>query len=97
MKDEVRMKKIILTLTMALFLVGCTTQPVAMKSNKKYFAPVKTFAQKPKSNSNSRLTSASAAKELSEKETIIELLKKENQQLRDRLAKLEKRLSIIQS
>jgi hypothetical protein len=37
------------------------------------------------------------AKELSEKETMIELLKKENQQLRDRVAKLEKRLSIIQS
>ena len=91
------MKKIILTLTFALFLVGCTSQPVAMKSGKKYFAPVKTFAQKTKTNNNSRLTSASAVKELSEKETIIELLKKENQELRDRLKKLEKRLSIIQS
>ncbi len=77
-------------------LVGCSNAPVAMKSNKKYFAPVKTLAQKPVTQNN-KMASASVAKELSEKETMIELLKKENQQLRDRVAKLEKRLSIIQS
>ena len=91
------MKKIIVTLVMALLLVGCSNAPVAMKSNKKYFAPVQSLAQKPASLNNTKFTSASAAKELSEKETMIELLKKENQQLRDRVAKLEKRLSIIQS
>ena len=91
------MKKMMVTLILALLLIGCANTPVAMKSNKKYFAPVQTLAQKPASLNNNKLTSASAAKELSEKETMIELLKKENQQLRDRVAKLEKRLSIIQS
>ncbi|MFZ4620526.1 MAG: hypothetical protein ACOYNS_08200 [Bacteroidota bacterium] len=91
------MKKFILVLTLAAALVGCSNAPVAMKSSKKYFAPIKTFAQKPASQNNNKLTSASAAKELSEKDTMIELLKKENQQLRDRLSKLEKKMSIIQS
>ncbi len=91
------MKNMILVLVFAVAMVGCSNAPVAMKSTKKYFAPIKTFAQKPVSRNNSKLTSASAAKELSEKDTMIELLKKENQQLRDRLSKLEKKLSIIQS
>ena len=91
------MKKFIVVLTLAAALVGCSNAPVAMKSSKKYFEPIKTFAQKPASQNNNKLTSASAAKELSEKDTMIELLKKENQQLRDRLSKLEKKLSIIQS
>jgi starvation-inducible outer membrane lipoprotein len=90
------MKKIIFILSLSIMLVGCSNAPVAMKSNKKYFAPVKTLAQKPVTQNN-KMASASVAKELSEKETMIELLKKENQQLRDRVAKLEKRLSIIQS
>ncbi|MFA5834365.1 MAG: hypothetical protein WDA22_12890 [Bacteroidota bacterium] len=91
------MKKIIFTLIMAFLMAGCTTAPVAMKSTKKYFAPVRTFAQKPVTQNKNRMASASIAKELSEKETMIELLKKENKQLRDRLSKLEKKLSIIQS
>ncbi|MEI7905740.1 MAG: hypothetical protein WCI84_00135 [Bacteroidota bacterium] len=90
------MKKLIFILSLSIMLAGCSSAPVAMKSTKKYFAPLKTLAQKP-ATQNNKLVSASAAKELSEKETMIELLKKENQQLRDRVVKLEKRLSIIQS
>lgn len=90
------MRTFIVALTFAFALAGCSNAPVAMKSSKKYFAPIKSFTQKP-AVQNNKLTSASAAKELSEKDTMIELLKKENQQLRDRLSKLEKKLSIIQS
>ncbi len=93
------MKTILSLVLFAVLLTGCSNAPVAMKSNKKYFAPVRTFAQvKTKTPSKTKLASSTAvAKELSEKETMIELLKKENKQLRDRLAKLEKKLSIIQS
>ena len=91
------MRTFIVALTFAFALAGCSNAPVAMKSSKKYFAPIKSFAQKPAAQNNNKLTSASAAKELSEKDTMIELLKKENQQLRDRLSKLERKLSIIQS
>ena len=82
---------------MALLLAGCSNAPVAMKTNKKYFVPVKSFAQKPTTKNKNRVVSATIAKELSEKNTMIQLLKRENQQLRDRLMKLEKKLSIIQS
>ena len=91
------MKKIIVLLSFAFLLAGCSNTPVAMKANKKYFAPVKTFAQKPAKNKAKFATSLSIEKELNEKNTIIDLLTKENEQLRARLAKLEKRLSIIQS
>ena len=91
------MKKIIIFLSFAIMLAGCSNAPVAMKSSKKYFAPVKTFAQKPSQNKSKFASSLSIEKELSEKNTMIELLTKENEQLRARLAKLEKRLSIIQS
>ncbi len=91
------MKKILVLLSFAIMLAGCSSAPVAMKSSKKYFAPVKTFAQKPLQNKSKFASSLSIEKELSEKNTMIELLTKENEQLRARLAKLEKRLSIIQS
>ena len=90
------MKKIILILSFAVLMIGCSSAPVAMKTNKKFFTPIKTYAQKP-TTTNSKLTSAKTAKELSEKETVIELLKKENQLLRERISKLEKQLAIIQS
>lgn len=92
------MKKLIFILSMTLFFIGCSSAPVAMKTNKKYFAPVKSLTQNPSSQNKSRfISSAIGEKELSQKNTMIELLKKENQQLRERLAKLEKRLLIIQS
>jgi len=91
------MKKIIILLSFAFLLAGCSNAPVAMKASKKYFAPVKTFAQKPTPNKSKFASSLSITKELSEKNTMIELLTKENEQLRARLAKLEKQLSIIQS
>lgn len=91
------MKKIIVLLSFAIMLAGCSSAPVAMKSSKKYFAPVKTFAQKPSVNKSKFTSSLSIEKEMSEKDTMIELLKKENDQLRARLSKLEKKLSIIQS
>ena len=91
------MKKMIVLLSFAFLLAGCSNAPVAMKANKKYFAPVKTFAQKPTQNKSKFASSLSIAKELSEKNTMIELLQKENEQLRTRLAKLEKKLQIIQS
>ncbi len=91
------MKKMIALLSFAFILAGCSSAPVAMKSTKKYFAPVKTFAQKPSQNKSKFASSLSVEKELSEKNTMIELLTKENDQLRARLAKLEKKLQIIQS
>jgi starvation-inducible outer membrane lipoprotein len=91
------MKKIIVLVSFAFLLAGCSNAPVAMKSTKKYFAPVKTFAQKPTQNKSKFASSIRIEKELSEKNTMIELLTKENEQLRTRLAKLEKKLSIIQS
>ncbi|MDP1675537.1 MAG: lipoprotein [Bacteroidota bacterium] len=91
------MKKIIVLLSFAFILTGCSNAPVAMKVTKKYFAPVKTLAQKPSQNKSKYAVSLSIEKELSEKNTMIELLTKENDQLRARLAKLEKKLQIIQS
>jgi starvation-inducible outer membrane lipoprotein len=91
------LKKIIILLSFAFILAGCSSAPVAMKLNKKYFAPVKTLAQKPLQNKSKYATSLSIEKELLEKATMIELLTKENEQLRARLAKLEKKLQIIQS
>ncbi len=92
------MKKLIFIVSMTMFFIGCSNAPVAMKTDKKYFAPVKALTQNTASQNKSRFTSAAIVeKELSEKNMAIELLKKENQQLRERLAKLEKRLSIIQS
>jgi septal ring factor EnvC (AmiA/AmiB activator) len=80
-------------------MFGCSSAPVAMKNTKKYFKPVRTFAQiKPASKSNvSFASSKMTAKEIAEKNTVIELLKKENQRLRDRVAKLEKQLAIVES
>lgn len=91
------MKKMIILLSFTFILAGCSSAPVAMKSNKKYFAPVKTIVQRSPQSKSKFATSLSVEKELSEKNTMIELLTKENEQLRARLAKLEKKLSIIQS
>ena len=92
------MKSTIFFVIMLAMLAGCANNPVVMKTDKKYFKPMKTYAQLNKTSPNkTKFTSAMLKKELNEKNTMIELLKKENQQLRERVAKLEKRLSIIQS
>lgn len=92
------MKSTIVFVITMLLLAGCTASPKAMKADRKYFKPVATYTQlKKKSPSSAKFTSAMLKKELDEKNTMIELLKKENQQLRERVARLEKRLSIIQS
>lgn len=85
----------------ALFVIsGCASRPVAMKTDTKYFAPVRTTAQakSSKTKQTMRIVSlASAEKTISEKNVVIDLLKKENQKLRDRIAKLEKKLAITNS
>lgn len=71
-----------------------------MKSNSKYFTPVRLTAQAKLSNGVNRnkfTSNVLIEKELAEKNTVIDLLKKENQDLRARVAKLEKRLAITNS
>jgi len=93
------MKKLFAVILCAIFLFGCASAPVAMKSRTRFFRPITTFAQIKKSEPQnaSRFASQSIIKELSEKNTTIELLKSENQRLRERVAKLEKRLAITES
>ena len=92
------MKSTIFFVFTLIMLSGCAGSPKVMKADKKYFKPVATYTQlKRTPPSSTKLTSTMMKKELDEKNTMIELLRKENQQLRERVAKLEKRLSIIQS
>ncbi len=94
------MKNIILFTAAALLLAGCTSQPTAMKSNTKYFAPAtKTTKARTASPAGfSTVTSVSAAqKKINEKDTQIELLRKENRELRERIQRLEKKLQIQNS
>ncbi len=94
------MKNIILFTAAALLLAGCTSQPMAMKSNTKYFAPATktTKARTIAPNGLSKVTSVTAAqKKINEKDTQIELLRKENRELRERIQRLEKKLQIQNS
>ena len=93
------MKKLFAIFLCAIFLFGCAGAPVAMKSTHRYFRPITTFAQIKRTEQRpaSRFASSSLARELSEKNTVIDLLKKENRDLRARIARLEKRLSITES
>ncbi len=92
------MKSTIFFTLMLAMLAGCANHTVVMKTDKKYFKPMRTYAQLDKTTpKKTKFTLSMLKKELDEKNTAIELLSKENQQLRDRVAKLEKRLSIIQS
>ncbi len=94
------MKAIVLLFTAAMLLVGCTSQPMAMKSNTKYFAPATktTKARTIAPNGLSKVTSVTAAqKKINEKDTQIELLRKENRELRERIQRLEKKLQIQNS
>jgi len=92
------MKATVLFVITAVLLAGCMSSPKAMKTDRKYFKPIAAHTQLNKTTAKqAKLTPAMVQRELDEKTTMIELLKKENQQLRERVAKLEKRLSIIQS
>lgn len=94
------MKNIALLVSAVLFLAGCASKPVVMKTDNRYFAPVRTtaHARTAQTAKTSRLVSLeSAQKELARKEVVIGLLKKENEQLRDRIARLEKKLALTNS
>ncbi|KAB2926355.1 MAG: hypothetical protein F9K22_00490 [Bacteroidetes bacterium] len=94
------MKKIAMFAAAGLLLAGCATKPVVMKTDNRYFAPVRTTAQarSAQTQKTARLVSLeSAQKELAKKEVVIGLLKKENEQLRDRIARLEKKLALTNS
>lgn len=94
------MKNIILCTAAALLLAGCTSQPMAMKSNTKYFAPATktTKARTAAPAGFSKVTSVTAAqKKINEKDTQIELLRRENKELRERIQRLEKKLQIQNS
>lgn len=94
------MKPLVVLFTAALLLAGCTSQPIAMKSNTKYFAPATktTKARTTAPNGMSTVTSVtSAQKKINEKDTQIELLRRENKELRDRIQRLEKKLQIQNS
>lgn len=93
------MKKLILSAVAALLITGCSNQPIAMKANNTYFAPAKvtTKAAAP-ANGMTTVTSLSGAqKKMNENATIIELLRKENKELRERIQRLEKKLQIQNS
>lgn len=94
------MKKLLLVVFFLIMVSGCANRPIVMKSNNKYFAPVRTTAMaiSPSKKKTMRFVSlASAEKEIDSKNVTIELLQKENQRLRDRIAKLEKKLAITNS
>lgn len=92
------MKRLTFILTIIALLAGCTSAPIAMKTDRKFFKPVRTFAQAKQTKSTNRYASAKIVEqELAEKNATIQLLKKENKELRERIARLEKRLSITQS
>lgn len=94
------MKTLFLTILAAVMLAGCSSQPVAMKSNTKYFTPARitTMAKASTSKNSTKVTSiTSAQKKINEKDTMIELLRKENKELRERIQRLEKKLQIQNS
>ena len=71
-----------------------------MKSNNAYFMParVTTMSKTATAKGTTKVTSITTAqKKIHEKETIIELLKKENKELRERIQRLEKKLQIQNS
>lgn len=89
-----------MTLIATLVIIGCSNQPVAMKANNKYFSPARhtTMAKSSSGKSSTRVTSLTTAKKkINENETIIELLRKENKELRERIQRLEKKLQIQNS
>ena len=92
------MKSTIFFALILAMLAGCANNAVVMKTDKKYFKPMKTYAQLNKTTpKKTKFTLSMLKKELDVKTTTIELLTKENRELRERVSKLEKRLSIIQS
>lgn len=94
------MKKLVLIASMFAVMGGCTTRPVVMKTDTRYFAPVRTTAQAktPATRQTTKVvTLLHAEKEIAAKNVTIDLLKKENQRLRERIARLEKRLAITNS
>ncbi|NUN71351.1 MAG: hypothetical protein HUU02_16760 [Bacteroidetes bacterium] len=94
------MKPVLILTVAALLLVGCTSQPMTMKSTTKYFAPATktTKARTAAPNGLSKVSSVTAAqKKINEKDTQIELLRKENKELRERIQRLEKKLQIQNS
>jgi uncharacterized lipoprotein YajG len=94
------MKTAAIILISILALAGCTTQPVAMKTKDTYFTPARitTMAKAGTVKGATKVTSiTSAQSKINEKETIIELLRKENRELRERIQRLEKKLQIQNS
>lgn len=94
------MKTLVLTLIAVLTIVGCSSQPIAMKTNTKYFTPsrVTTMAKASASKNTTKVKSiTSAQKKINEKDTMIQLLKKENKELRERIQRLERKLQIQNS
>jgi len=94
------MKKYVLVATLCALMFGCTTRPVVMKTDKRYFAPVRTTAQAktPAARQTTKVvTLLNAEKEIAAKNVTINLLKKENQRLRERIDRLEKKLAITNS
>ena len=94
------MKKIILPVLISMILVGCSSGPKMLRGDNTFFAPVKSFAytQNSKYKTNKNFNKASLAqRELASKDEIIDLLRKENKDLRERINRIERQLSIIQS
>ena len=94
------MKSIVILLTTLVIISGCSVRPVAMKTDRKYFAPVRTTAQAETITTQKTtrvVTLLKAEKEIAAKNVTIEVLKRENKRLRDRVAKLEQRLAITNS
>ncbi len=94
------MKSIVILLTTLVIISGCSVRPVAMKTDRKYFAPVRTTAQAKTITTQKTtrvVTLLNAEKEIAAKNVTIEVLKRENKRLRDRVAKLEQRLAITNS
>jgi TolA-binding protein len=94
------MKKLVLAATLFTVMFGCTARPVVMKTDKRYFSPVRTTAQAktPAALQTTKVvTLLNAEKEIAAKNVTIDLLKKENQRLRERIVRLEKKLAITNS
>lgn len=94
------MKMIMVVIVASLLAVGCSSQPVAMKANNKYFSPVRTttLAKSTTKRGTTKVKSLTTAqKKINEKDTIIELLRKENKELRERIQRLEKKLQVQNS
>lgn len=94
------MKSVLIIIVATMSIVGCASRPMAMKTDNRYFTPVRStsMASARAYGGASRATSLSSAqKKIYERETIIELLKKENRELRERIKRLEKKLKIQNS